>query len=64
MDKSVAQYLLQGLIFPLLGRPAGYQASLSSEKVTVLVLTCVALAGSLLVSWRVGQWRTALLGLA
>lgn len=62
-DGSVALYVLQGLIFPLLGRPAGYAPSTIISPNALLALAALTLCGLLAVSHRAARGRQALLGL-
>ncbi|MEW5987544.1 MAG: hypothetical protein AB1791_12995 [Chloroflexota bacterium] len=64
VDGRVALYLLQGFIYPLLGRPAGYSPEFSLPPPTFLaiLLVTVTLLGWL--AWRKGYGRLALVGLA
>ena len=63
-DGSVALYFLQGLIFPLLGRPAGYDSSTVVTPGVLLVLTGLTLCGLLVASRRAERGYQALFGLA
>ena len=63
-DKSVGLYFLQGLVFPLLGRPAGYEPGQTIAPVILLALTGLTLGGLLVAAWRAGRGRQALFGLA
>jgi len=63
LQGPVAMYFLQGLIFPLLGRPAGYAPGQTVAPGVLLALAGLALAGLLLAARRAGRGRQALLGL-
>ncbi len=62
-EGSVALYLLQGFVFPLLGRPAGYEPDLAIAPGVLLALIVLALGGLLVASRRAGRGRQALFGL-
>jgi len=63
-DKSVATYLLQGFVFPLLGRPGGYEPGQVVPQGALVALAGLTLGGLLVASWRAGRGRQALFGLA
>jgi hypothetical protein len=62
-DGSVALYFLQGFIFPLLGRPAGYDPARIVAPGVLLALAGLALGGLLVAARRAGRGRQALFGL-
>lgn len=57
-------YLLQGFVFPVLGRPAGYEPGQTLAMGTLVALTALTLAWLLIAAWRAGRGRLALFGLA
>jgi hypothetical protein len=61
-DGQVALYLIQGFVFPSVGRLAGYAPTLAPE--TLLMIAGLTLGGVFAVVWRTGQIRQALFGLA
>ncbi|MCP4539325.1 MAG: hypothetical protein GY832_19490 [Chloroflexi bacterium] len=63
-DSSVALYLLQGLVFPLLGRPGGYPPNSTITPGTMLILTGLTLGILFIASWRARRNKQALFGLA
>ncbi|MFQ6099787.1 MAG: hypothetical protein ACE5OS_00930 [Anaerolineae bacterium] len=63
-EASTPLYLLQGVVFPLLGRPAGYEIGQAMASGTLLALVVLALGGLLVAAYRAGQGRQALFGLA
>lgn len=63
-ETRVAAYLLQGFIYPLLGRPAGYASRRAVASPTLLALAGLTLGGLVLAAWRTGRGRPAILGLA
>ncbi len=63
-EKPIALYFLQGLIFPLLGRTAGYEPGQTVAPGVLLALAGLTLGGFLVASWRTGRGRQVLLGLA
>ncbi len=63
-DKSVVLYLLQGFVFPLLGRPGGYSPDQAIAPWVLLALTGIVLGGLLVASWHARRGRQALFGLA
>jgi hypothetical protein len=62
-DGSVAMYFLQGFIFPLLGRPAGYDPAQTVAPGVLLALVGLALGGLFVAARRAGRGRQALFGL-
>lgn len=63
-EKPVGLYLLQGFVFPLLGRPAGYRIGHTIAPGTLLAMSGLTVGGLVLAAWRRGRGRQALLGLA
>jgi hypothetical protein len=63
-DPKVAVYLLQGIVFPWLGRPGGYATGQSVSGGVILSLAVLTVAGLLVAAWAAGRLRTALLALA
>lgn len=63
-EKAVLAYLLQGFIYPLLGRPAGYDPAKSPSPELLLTLTGIVIGGLLIAARRARQGRQALFGLA
>jgi len=63
-ERPAALYFLQGLIFPLLGRPAGYEPGQTVAPGILLALAGLTLGGLLVASWRARRGRQALFGLA
>jgi hypothetical protein len=61
---SAIAYFAQGLVFPLLGRPGGYDPGQTIAPAVLLVVAGTALGGLLAAAWRAGRGRQALLGLA
>jgi len=57
-------YLLQGFVFPVVGRPAGYDPGQALAMGTLVGLTGLTLGWLLLAAWRAGRGRLALFGLA
>jgi hypothetical protein len=64
LDFQVVLYLLQGIIFPWLGRPHGYAPGQLPSSGLLLGLTLFTLAGLVALAHRGGRIRPALLGLA
>ncbi|MEE8390766.1 MAG: hypothetical protein V3S14_08240 [Anaerolineae bacterium] len=64
LNSSVALYLLQGLIFPLIGRPGGYAPGQTIAPGILFTLAGIVLGGLLVASWRARRIRQALFGLA
>jgi len=62
LEPSVVLYLLQGFIFPLLGRPAGYAPSHALAPTILLALAGLTVVGLLAAAWRAGWGRQALFG--
>lgn len=64
LEPRVALYMLQGVIYPLLGRPWGYAAAdvLQAGASSVWALAAILLLLSL--AWRAGHGRVAFFGLA
>jgi hypothetical protein len=56
-------YLLQGFVFPVLGRPAGYEPGQIIAMGTLVALTGLTLAWLLIAAWRGERARLALVGL-
>jgi len=63
LDGSVGLYLVQGFIFPLIGRPTGYEPGQTTAPVMLLALTGLVLGGLLIAAWHAGRGRQALFGL-
>ncbi len=63
-EREVQLYLIQGFIFPLLGRPAGYAPGHTPAPAAILVLFGCALLWLLAAAWRAGRIRQAVLALA
>jgi len=63
-ETPVVLYLLQGFIFPLLGRPGGYGPDQTLAPWALLALTVLTLGGLLVAAGRAGRGRQALFGLA
>ena len=63
-ETPVVSYLLQGFIFPLLGRPGGYGPDQTLAPWALLALTVLTLGGLLVVARRAGRGRQAMFGLA
>jgi hypothetical protein len=61
-DGRVALYLVQGFIFPAIGRLAGYAPTLAPG--TLLMIAGLTLGGVFAVVWRTGRTRQALFGMA
>jgi hypothetical protein len=61
-DGRVALYLVQGFIFPAIGRLAGYASTLAPG--TLLMIAALTLGGVFAVAWRTGQTRNALFAIA
>jgi hypothetical protein len=63
-EKNVELYFIQGFIFPLLGRPAGYAPGYTPAPAAILVLFSGAMLWLLVAAWRAGRIRLAVLALA
>jgi hypothetical protein len=63
-DESVILYFVQGFIYPLLGRPMGYEPPQTWAPGTLWVLAGLTIGGLLVMARRSGQGRQALFGLA
>ena len=63
-ETPVVSYLLQGFIFPLLGRPGGYGPDQTIAPWALLALAVLTLGGLLVVARRAGRGRQAMFGLA
>jgi hypothetical protein len=63
-EMDVQLYFIQGFIFPLLGRPAGYAPGYTISPATILILFGCALIWLLAAAWRAGRIRLAVLALA
>jgi len=63
-ETPVILYLLQGFIFPLLGRPGGYGAEQTIAPWVLLMLAVLTTGGLLVAARRAGRGRQALFGLA
>jgi len=63
-ERPVALYFIQGFVFPLLGRPAGYEPGQAVAPGVLLALAGLTIGGLLVAAWRAGRGRQALLGLA
>jgi hypothetical protein len=63
-EREVQLYLIQGFIFPLLGRPAGYAPGYTLAPATLLTLFSCALLWLLAAAWRAGRIHQAVLALA
>lgn len=62
--KQVTLYLLQGFIFPLLGKPAGYATDQTIAAEALVGLGGLIVGLLVLSAWRGGKIRAALVGLA
>jgi hypothetical protein len=63
-EGKVQLYFIQGFIFPLLGRPAGYAPGRTLAPATILILFGFALLWLLATAWHTGRIRQATLALA
>lgn len=63
-EGKVQLYFIQGFIFPLLGRPAGYAPGHTPVPGTILILFGFALLWLLATAWHTGRIRQATLALA
>jgi hypothetical protein len=63
-ETPVVSYLLQGFIFPLLGRPGGYGPDQTLAPWALLALAVLTLGGLLVTARRAGRGRQAMFGLA
>jgi hypothetical protein len=63
-ETQVVLYLLQGFIFPLIGRPAGYGPGQSIAPGALLALYGLTVAWLIAAAWRSGRGRQAVFGLA
>jgi hypothetical protein len=63
-EREVQLYLIQGFIFPLLGRPVGYAPGYTLAPATLLTLFGCSLLWLLAAAWRAGRIRQAVLALA
>ena len=63
-ETPVVSYLLQGFIFPLLGRPGGYGPDQTFAPWALLALAVLTLGVLLVTARRAGRGRQALFGLA
>jgi hypothetical protein len=63
-EPQVAAYLLQGFVYPLLGRRAGYALSLPSQPCTWAALGALTVCLLLIIAWRAGHGRLALIGVS
>ena len=63
-EAPVQLYFIQGFVFPLLGRPAGYAPGQSLAPATILILFGLFLAWVLVTAWHTGRIRQAMLALA
>lgn len=64
LEMPVQAYLIQGFIFPLLGRPAGYTLGQTPAPTTILILFGLFLLWLLATTWQTGQIRQAIVALA
>jgi hypothetical protein len=64
VDVNVSAYLLQGIVFPLVGRPWGYTAAEAMSTGLLLLLSVFVILLLLGLAWRGGHGRTALFGLS
>jgi hypothetical protein len=62
IDMRVLGYFAQGLVFPLLGRPWGYEPSQSPSPALVLVLAAATLIALVAAAWRTDRAPSALVG--
>ena len=62
-ERPVALYLLQGFIFPWLGRPSGYAPNQLPAPAVLIALSGVTLVGLLVAARHTGRIRPALFGL-
>jgi hypothetical protein len=63
-EADVQLYFIQGFIFPLLGRPAGYAPGYTLAPAIILILFGLTLFWLLATAWRTGRVRQAVLALA
>lgn len=64
LERPVFLYFLQGIVFPWLGRPSGYEPGYLPEAGWLVLLAGLTIAVLLILGWYAGRGRQALFGLA